>query len=95
MPPRISCPRRGVAVRERERVFAFTRAAEPGITPARGKDQRGEGGGMNTGRVTAERTATIERSRPPSITTLKLKARLRPRPSTSQKSNRTPARALR
>jgi IS605 OrfB family transposase len=28
---------------------AAGRAAEPGISPARGKDQRGEGGGMNTG----------------------------------------------
>jgi CHAT domain-containing protein len=27
----------------------FIRAAEPGISPAQGKVQRGEGGGMNTG----------------------------------------------
>ncbi len=32
-----------------ERVFAFRRAAEPGISPARGTDQRAEGGGLNTG----------------------------------------------
>jgi hypothetical protein len=38
-----------LAVHQRERSIAFIRAAEPGITPARGKDQRGEGGGMNTG----------------------------------------------
>jgi hypothetical protein len=40
-----------LAVHVRERVLAFSRAAEPGISPARGKDQRGEGGGMNTGQT--------------------------------------------
>jgi hypothetical protein len=29
--------------------FAFNRAAKPGTSPAKGKDQRGEGGGLNTG----------------------------------------------
>jgi hypothetical protein len=38
-----------VAVRLRERALAFNRADAPGISPAQGKDQRGEGGGMNTG----------------------------------------------
>jgi len=37
------------AVRWRERAVAFNRAAEPGISPARGMDQPGEGGCMNTG----------------------------------------------
>jgi hypothetical protein len=37
------------AVHLREQVFAFNRAAEPGISPARGPDKRGERGGMNTG----------------------------------------------
>jgi len=36
-------------VRERERALAVRCAAEPGISPARGKDQRTDGGGMNTG----------------------------------------------
>jgi hypothetical protein len=36
-------------VRQRERVIAFSPAAEPDITSMRGTDQRAEGGGMNTG----------------------------------------------
>jgi hypothetical protein len=38
-----------LAVHQRKQVLAFNRAAEPGTSPARGTDQRGEGGGMNTG----------------------------------------------
>jgi hypothetical protein len=33
----------------REQTVVFNRAAEPGTSPAQGKEQRGEGGGMNTG----------------------------------------------
>jgi hypothetical protein len=36
-------------VRERERAFAVRRAAEPGTSPAQGKDQRTDGGGMKAG----------------------------------------------
>ena len=38
-----------VHVRVRERAFAVSCAAEPGISPMRGTDQRADGGGMNTG----------------------------------------------
>jgi hypothetical protein len=35
-------------IRERERVIAFKRAAEPGIFSMQGTDQRADSGGMNT-----------------------------------------------
>ena len=38
-----------VHVRQRKRAIAVSCVAEPGISPARGKDQRTDGGGMNTG----------------------------------------------
>jgi hypothetical protein len=36
-------------VRLREQAIAVHRSAEPGVSPARGGDQRMDGGGMNTG----------------------------------------------
>jgi len=36
-------------VRQRERVIAYSRAAEPDIQSMRGKDQRAESGGVSTG----------------------------------------------
>jgi len=36
-------------IRARERALAFRCAAEPGISPMRGRDQRTKGGGMNIG----------------------------------------------
>jgi len=37
-------------IRQREQAIAVSCAAEPGISPMRGKDQRTDGGGMSTGR---------------------------------------------
>jgi hypothetical protein len=58
------------AVHVRERVLAFSRAAEPGISPARGKDQRGEGGGMNTGSAEFSRLLTVAELRTLSLASL-------------------------
>jgi len=48
-------------VRQRERAVAVSCAAEPGISPAPGKDQRADGGGMKTGSAI---TCSLITSRP-------------------------------
>jgi DNA-binding CsgD family transcriptional regulator len=50
-------------VRLRERALVVSSAAEPGISPARGKAQRTDGGGMNTGVLTDRETAVLARIR--------------------------------
>jgi hypothetical protein len=40
-----------LAVPQRERVIVVSRPAEPGISPAQGRERRADGGGMNTGSI--------------------------------------------